>query len=49
MMQAVLAQYLLQYGVDPVHLAVDEKAFLLPAVHFLDDASVLSGVHDVPH
>lgn len=41
--------YLLQYGVDPVHLAVDEEALLLPAVHLLDDAPVLHGVHDAPH
>lgn len=45
----VLAPYLLQYGVDPANLTVNEEAFLLPAVHLLDDASVLCGVHDVPH
>lgn len=45
----VLAQYLLQYGIDPVHLTVDEKTFLLTAVHLLDDSSVLCGVHDVSH
>lgn len=42
-------EYLLQYQVDPVHLTVDEEAFLLPAVHLLDDAPVLCGVHNVPH
>ena len=43
------AQYLLQYQVDPVHLAVDEEALLLPAVHLLNDAPVLCGIHNVPH
>lgn len=43
------ALYLLQYGVDPAHFTVDEEAFLLPPIHLLDDASVLYGVHDVPH
>lgn len=41
--------YLLQDGVDPVHFAVDEEAFLLAAIHLLNDASELYGVHDVPH
>lgn len=47
--ERALARYLLQDGVDPVQFAVDEEAFLLPAVHLLNDASVLGGVHDVPH
>lgn len=45
----ILVLYLLQDGVDPVHFAVDEEAFLLPAIHLLDDAPVFYGVHDVPH
>lgn len=47
--ELVCVQYLLQDGVDPVHFTVDEKAFLLPAVHLLNDASVLHRVQNVPH
>lgn len=47
-LKCVFAQYLLQYGVDSVHFTVDEEALFLPAVHLLDDASVLCGVHDAP-
>lgn len=36
--------HLFQYGVDPVHLAVDHVALLLPPVHLLDDALELGGV-----
>lgn len=35
------AAYLFKYGVDPVHLAVNHIALLLPPVHLFNDAPEL--------
>lgn len=39
-----LQAHLFEYGVDPIHLAVDHVALLLTPVHLLDDAPELGGV-----